>query len=208
VTTHFAITVAQPPGDGWIRLPTAKPKRTGLPAALRGKDKELARWAAITALELLGPETDDEHVRDYAQKLAGLAVTARERGTYLKYVQMPDPAGVPAANIEVSVFRTSRAYPELTLDTLEELYGKQDDQTVSLQTSRAQLPAGPAVRLRREWQGNDQADTVVSVTYVCRPPEIQNAVVYTMYWLTAHDDQGRTEYADTLAATLEITIDK
>lgn len=209
MTTYFAITIAEPPGDWWVRLPTAKPKRRSLRITLRGKDEALADWAAITALELLGTETDDERVRDYAENLAGLEVAARERGTYLKYVQLPDAAEVPAANVEVSVFRTSRTYPELTLDTLEELYGKQGTKTVSLKTSRVELPAGPAVRLHRTWRGGDgPSDTVVSVTYVCRPPEIQNAVVYTMYWITGSDDDKRTECADTLAATLRITVDR
>jgi hypothetical protein len=207
VTTYFAITIAEPPGDGWVRLPTNKPKRSPLLSPPHRKDKELARWAATTALQLLGPHTDHERARDYAETLAGLTVTAREHDTYLKYVQMLDSADVPAASIEVSVFRTSRTYPELTLDTLEELFGKRDAETVSLEISRVELPAGPAVRLHREWRGGeDQSDTVVSVTYVCRPPEIRNAVVYTMYWLTANDDAGRTEYADTLAATVQITV--
>jgi hypothetical protein len=209
VTTYFAITIAEPPGDGWVRLPTAKPKRQGLRITLRGKDKALLGWAASTSRELLGPEAGDERARDYAAGLAGLAAAARERGAYLSYVQMSDSAEVPALSVEVSVFRTSRAYPELTLDTLEELFEKRGPETVSLQVSRTELAAGPAVRLHRHWQGgNDQADTVVSVTYLCRPPEIKNAVVYTMYWLIANDYPVITQYADTLAATLRITVDR
>jgi hypothetical protein len=209
VTTHFAITIAQPPGDGWVRLPTAKPERASLLSALRGRDKALPGWAASASRELLGPDADGERARDYAAGIAGLAAAARERGAYLAYVQMSDSAEVPALSVEVSVFRTSRAYPELTLDKLEKLFEKRDPETVSLQVSRTELAAGPAVRLRRHWRGgDDQADTVVSVTYLCRPPEIQNAVVYTMYWFITNDYPVITEYADALAATLQITVDQ
>lgn len=209
MTTHFAIKIAQPTGDGWVRLPMDKPKRPGLLNATRGKDKHLAQWAAITALELLGPETDNEPVRAYAEQLAGLAVAARERDIYLAYVRMLDSTEVPAANVEVSVFRTSRAYPVLTLDAIEELYAKRDAATASLEVSRVELPAGPAVRLHREWQGGDDpSDTVVSVTYVCRPHEIKNAVVYTMSWLIDNDDPELAQYADNLATTLQITLDQ
>lgn len=206
MTTHFAIKIAHPPGDGWVQLPMDKPKRPGLFTATHGKDKTLAQWATITALELLGPETDNEPVRVYAEQLAGLAAAARERDIYLAYVRMLGSAEVPAANVEVSVFRTSRAYPVLTLDTLEELYAKRDRETASLEVGRVDLPAGPAVRLHRAWQGGDDpSDTVVSVTYICRPPEIKNAVVYTMSWLIDNDDPELAQYADDLATTLRIT---
>jgi hypothetical protein len=210
VTTHFAIKIAKPPGDRWVQLPMDKPKRPGLFTSTRGgKDKDLAQWAAITALELLGPETANEPVRAYAEQLAGLAAAARERDIYLAYVRMLASTWVPAANVEVSVFRTSRASPVLTLDTLEELYSKRDAATARLDVSRVQLPAGPAVRLHREWQGGDDpSDTVVSVTYVCRPPEIKNAVVYTMSWLIDNDASELTPYADNLATTLRIILDQ
>jgi hypothetical protein len=39
---------------------------------------------------------------------------------------------------------------------------------------------------------------------VCRPPEIKNAIVYTMYWSLADDDPQLTEIADSLATTLRI----
>ena len=209
VTTHFAIKIAKPPGDRWVQLPVDKPKRPGLFTTPRGKDKDLAQWAAITALELLGPETDDERVRGYAEQLAGLTAAARERDINLAYVRMLASTRVPAANVEVSVFRTSRAYPVLTLDTLEGLYAKRDPATASLDVSRVELPAGPAVRLYREWRGGDDpSDTVVSVTYVCRPPEIKNAIVYTMSWLIDNDDAELAPYADNLATTLQITLDQ
>jgi hypothetical protein len=206
MTSQFAISIERPVGEGWVRLPTRKPKRPGLFTTTRGKDKNLAQWAAITALELLGPETDNEPVRAYAEQLAGLAVAARVRDIYLAYVRMLGSAEVPAANVEVSLFRTSRAYPVLTLDTLEELYAKRDPETTSLEVGRVELPAGPAVRLHRQWQGGDDpSDTVVSITYLCRPPDIKPAVVYTMSWLIDDDDPELARYADKLATTLQIT---
>jgi hypothetical protein len=47
--------------------------------------------------------------------------------------------------------------------------------------------------------------TVVSVTYVCRPSEIKDAIVYMMYWVLVDDEPLFTEIADSLAPTLGIT---
>ena len=41
---------------------------------------------------------------------------------------------------------------------------------------------------------------------MCRPPQIKDAVVYTMYWVLVDDDPLFTEIADSLAATLRIAI--
>jgi hypothetical protein len=205
LTTYFSIRIAKPAGDGWVRLPAERPKRSGIAAAIRGKDKDLSEWAAATARELLGHEADPKLLDRYVSALTGLAAGARERDVKLAYAWMPGTAGLAVARIDVSMIRTSRQYPELTMDTLAEQFAQRDASTTELEVSGVELPVGPAIRLRREWRGGDSpADTAVSVTYVCRPPEIKNAVVYTMYWSLADDDPQLAEIADSLAATLRI----
>jgi hypothetical protein len=204
----YRMNISVPPGDGWVWLPTDKPKRSGLLPALRGqdKDKDLPGWAAATARGLLGPQADPELLGKYTDSLARRAASSRERGMKLACVWMSEPAGA-VVQIDVSTIHVSREQPALQLDTLEGQFARRDTATTRLEVSRVELPAGPAVCLRREWHdgGDSPSDTVVSVTYVCRPPEIKDAVVYTMYWVLADDDPLFTEIADSLAATLRIT---
>jgi len=205
----YRMNISVPPGDGWVWLPTDKPKRSGLLPALRGKDRDRDRdlpgWAAATARGLLGPQADPELLGKYTDSLARRAADSRERGMKLACVWMSEPAGA-VAHIDVSTIHVSREQPALQLDTLEGQFARRDAATTRLEVSRVELPAGPAVRLRREWHdgGDSPSDTVVSVTYVCRPPEIKDAVVYTMYWVLV-DDPLFTEIADGLAPTLRIT---
>jgi hypothetical protein len=210
VSNQFAVTIDKPPGQGWVRLPMGKPKHPGLLTALRGKDRDLAEWSAAAARELLGPQAGREQLDARAETLTKLAAGGRQRGTLFKYAWLTGPDVLPTAHIDISVVRTSRAIPELTLDMLEEMYANQGGaDTIVLDVSRTELPAGPAVRLLRRWQdGDDPSDTVVSVTYLCRPPQINPAVNFTMYWLIGDDDPMLTEYADALAATLQIAAEQ
>jgi len=215
VTTHFSIEIGRPAGDGWVQLPVESPKSSGLFSALRGQDRDLGRWSASLAGQRLGPGADRQRLDAYARMLTGLAAGGRKRGLQLGYAWLPDGADSPAANVDVSVVRTSRERPVLTLESLEEQFASRDAGTERLDVSRAELPAGPAVRLLRQWRGSGSpAARVVSVTYVTRPPEIRNAVVYSMFWAPADADADAgdgngadaelTEYADRLAATLRI----
>jgi hypothetical protein len=209
---NYRMNIAVPPGDGWVWLPAEQPGRSGLLSALRGKDngKNAAsdlEWATVTASGLLGPQAGSELLKECAGTLAGLAAGARERGVKVACAWIRDSLW-PAAQINVSTIHVSRGQPALTLDTLEERFARRDDDgTAVLEVSRVELPAGPAVRLRREWHGGGgtPSDTVVSVTYACRPPRIKDAVVYMMYWVLVDDDPLFTEIADSLAATLRIT---
>jgi hypothetical protein len=210
VTNQFAVSIDKPPGQGWVRLPMGKPKHPGLLTALRGKNRDLAEWSSAAARELLGPQAGREQLDARAETLTRLAAGGRQRGTLFKYAWMAGPDALSTAHIDISVVRISRAIPELTLDMLQEMYTNRDGaDTIVLDVSRTELPAGPAVRLHRRWQdGHDPSDTVVSVAYLCRPPQIKPAVNFTMYWLIGDDDPMLTEYADTLAATLKITVDR
>ena len=141
----------------------------------------------------------------YAVMLAELAASGRERGLLLGYAWLPGATG-PVAQIDVSLLRAARARTGLTVDMLEKQFGRPDPGTVEFEVSKVQLPAGPALRTRQVWQAGDSpSDTALSVTYACRPPEISDAVMYTMYWTIADDEPRLTEIADALAATLRIT---
>jgi hypothetical protein len=207
MTADISVTIAQPPGDGWVRFPAAKPRRTGLLGVLRGpgKDEDLTGWADATARELPGPRADPSLTDTYAVMLAELAASGRKRDLLLGYVWLPGTTG-PVAQIDVSMLHASHAGTGLTVDMLEKQFSHPDPGTVDFEISQVQLAAGPALRTRQVWQaGNSPSDTALSVTYACRPPEISDAVMYTMYWTIADDEPRLTEIADSLAATLRIT---
>jgi hypothetical protein len=207
MTTGISAAIAQPPGDGWVRFPAARTRRTGLLGALRGTDKDddLTGWAAATARELPGPQADPGLTDTYTVMLAELAASGRKRGLLLGYAWLPGTTG-PVAQIDVSMLHATRARTGLTVDMLEQQFSHPDPGTVEFEVSKVQLPAGPALRTRQVWQAGDSpSDTALSVTYACLPPEIGDAVMYTMYWTLPDDDPRLTEIADSLATTLRIT---
>src|ERR1700677_927684 len=114
--------MGKPAGDGWVRLPAEKPERAGILASMRGKDRELTRWAATTARELLGPQADPGLLATCTDTLTTLAAGCRERDVKLAYAWIPGSDGVAVARIDVSVIRTPREYRVLDLDMLEEQF--------------------------------------------------------------------------------------
>jgi hypothetical protein len=179
----------------------------------RGLEKPLTDWAAAQAREALGT---DPAAEAYAKMLARLAKSARERGERLAFSWFPKPGGLPAAQLSVATFSGSGG--ELTLDKLEEEFGWRDDQTRTLEIGQAGLPAGEAIRVRREQADGDGAssedetagsgspDVAVSVTYAILAPELDDALVYTMFWLLADDDPALADLADMTAWSLRVTV--
>lgn len=215
MTRYFGIGIDSPPGDGWVRLPVEKPKRCGLAGVFRGRDSELADWADATARELTS--TDGSSATDlgpdvlarYTELLTDLTVSARKRDAVRSYAWVPrSMKGALIAKIDISAIRWSSEGPEFTLDALEEIIAKRDENTIELEITRTQVPAGPAIR-SRVVQGIhtpgdtvDASEAVVSITYAIRPPAIRNAVVYVMSWVLADDFPALTETADSLVKTL------
>lgn len=198
--TDPQISITSPRAPGWIRLPVEAPRRK-LFGSRRGMEKPVTDWAAGQAREALG---EDPAAAAYAELLARLARGGRERGEKLAFAWFPKPGGLPAAQLSVSTFGASRE--PLTLDVLEEEFGWRDDQTRTLESDRTDLPAGPAVRVRREQSaGDDSPDVAVSITYAILPPEMENALVFTMFWLLADDDPDLVFIADSAAMSLRVT---
>jgi hypothetical protein len=221
LTRYFGIGIDPPPGDGWVRLPVEKPKRRGLADVFRGRDSELTDWADATAREITGADgssaTDlgPDVLARYTELLTDLTVSARERDAVRSYAWVPTSMkGALIATIEISTIRWPPEGPELTLDALQEIHAKRDENTIELEITRTQVPAGPAIR-RRLVQGIhtpgdrvDASETVVSITYAIRPPAIRNAVVYVMSWVLADDFPALTETADSLVKTLIVATDE
>lgn len=198
--TDPQLSITAPRGPGWVRLPVEPPKRR-LFGSRRGMEKPVTDWAAAQAREALG---EDPAARAYAEMLARLARSGRERGEKLAFAWFPKPGGLPAAQLSVSTFGASGEQP--TLDALEEEFGWRDEHTRTLESERADLPAGPAVRVRREQSaGDDSPDVAVSITYAILPPEMKDALVFTMFWLLADDDPDLVFIADSAAMSLRVT---
>jgi hypothetical protein len=207
MTAGISADIAQPPGDGWVRFPAARPRRSGLLGTMRGQDKgeDFTGWAATTARDLPGSRSDASLADSYAVTLAKLAASAQRRSLLLGYVWLPGATG-PVAQIDVSMLHATRSRTALTMDMLERHLNSPDPGTVEFDVSRVQLPAGPALRTRQVWRdGDDPSDTALFVTYACLQTQVNDAVMYTMYWTIADDEPRFTEIADTLATTLRVT---
>ncbi|MGH3165726.1 MAG: hypothetical protein ACRDN0_07505 [Trebonia sp.] len=217
MTNYFGIGIDSPPGDGWVRLPVEKPKRRGLAGVFRGRDSELSAWADATARELTGTNgagPDPDVQGRYTELLTDLTDSARERDVLRSYAWVPRSMnGALVATIEISTIRWPMEGPELTLETLEEMYDKRDDGTIEIELTRTEVPAGPAIR-RHLVQGDlgsgnlgpgnkaNASEAAVSIAYAIRPPSIRNAVVYVMSWVLMDDFPALTEIADSLVKTL------
>jgi hypothetical protein len=196
--TEPTLSIATPPGPGWVQLLVEPPKRK-LFGSKRGIEKPLTDWAAAKAREILGPDATPDAASAYAELLTRLSRGGRERGEQLAFAWFPEPGGSPVARMSVSKFRPESGTP--TLDTLQAKVGWRDDQTRSLEVQATDLPAGPAIRARRE---EAVGEVIVSITYGFLPPRLETALIFTMFWNLSDDRPMFTEIADSSAKSLRI----
>lgn len=203
--TGLALSITPPPGPGWVRLLVEPPKRRFF-GSKNSLEKPLTDWAAAQARAAFGPGSAPGSVSAYTDMLTRLARGGRERGEKLAFAWFPEPGGLPVAQITVSALGS--ADEAVTLDALAEQFGWRDSQTRSLEVERADLPAGPAVRVRREQAtpdgGDGASDVAASVTYAFLPPQLNSALVFTMFWTLSDDQPALTEIADSTARTLRV----
>jgi hypothetical protein len=78
-----------------------------------------------------------------------------------------------------------------------------------LETSRTELPSGPAVRIRaRQMEGRDPAGPgtlMEGVTHAIRPPGTRDAVITQMSWTAWPLSDQLAEMADVIARSIMIT---
>lgn len=203
--TDLALSITPPRGPGWVQLLVEPPARK-LFGSKRGLEKPLTDWAAAQARATFGPDSAPGAVSAYTDMLTRLARSGRERGEKLAFAWFPEPGGLPVAQVSVSTLGSAGEPP--TLDALEEKFGWRDSQTGPLEIERMDLPGGPAVRVRREQAtgdgGDASSDVAVSVTYAFLPPQLNSALVFTMFWTLSDDEPLFNEIADSTAKTLRV----
>jgi hypothetical protein len=174
-----------------------------------GIEKPLTDWAATQAREVFGPDAAPSLSSAYAELLTRFSRGGRERGEKLAFVWFAEPGGLPVIRMSVSEFRPVSGTP--TMDILGEEIGSRDDQTRSVEAEPADLPAGPAVRVRREQsvndsaaEDNDPANIIVSITYGLLPPQLKTALIFTTFWTLDDDQPVFSEIADSTARSLRV----
>ena len=200
--TDFDIKFSYP--EGWVQLPV-----TGSGEAPE-RDNELERWAADTARATLGPDAPADMVQERAAELASLTMGSRARQAWYGLAYFP--AGAPGLVALLDVLRLvpDPDYPEITLDLVQGMYAEDSADTVGeLETSRTELPSGPAVRIRaKQIEGRDatgQGTLTEGVTHAIRPPGTRDAVITQMSWTALPLGDKLAEMADAIAKSIMVT---
>ena len=200
--TDFDIKFSYP--EGWVQLPV-----TGS-GEVPEHGIELEQWAADTARATLGPDAPPDLVQERATELAGLTMGSRARQAWYGLAYFP--AGAPGLVALLDVLRLvpDPDYPEITLDLVQGMYAQDSADTVGeLETSRTELPSGPAVRIRaKQLEGRDPAGRgtlTEGVTHAIRPPGTRDAVITQMSWTALPLGDQLAEMADAIAGSIVVT---
>lgn len=201
MTDYLHIQMAYPPG--WVQLPVADSTSTR-------RDRELDAWAAGKAREMLGQNAPAEDVSQRARDLAELTVACRIRRD--RYGVAYYPPGQPGliAMLDVKELSPSREHGQISFGLLHQIYAQPTADTVGdIESSEVDLPAGPALRVRRkqveEPDPAGQGTLTESVTYAIHPSGLADAAVMTMSWTSAHVGDELAEMADAIARTIRIS---
>jgi hypothetical protein len=200
--TDFDIKFSYP--EGWLQLPvTASGDEPE-------SGKDLEQWAADTARATLGPDAPADLVQERATELASLTLGSRARQAWYGLAYFP--AGAPGLVALLDVLRLvpDPDYPEITLDLVQGMYAKDSADAVGeLETSRTELPSGPAVRIRaKQIDGRDptgQGTLMEGVTHAIRPPGTRDAVITQMSWTALPLGEKLAEMADAIAGSITVT---
>jgi hypothetical protein len=169
---------------------------------------------------------------EYAVELLGANVPRRQRsalagiirdGTLSARLRCPAMAGlifrpgrpgipsvteIPVAEIDISGFAPNPADAPRTLDYYRRLYGAPSEDTIDIEVSEADLPAGPALRFHRRWiQPPDHRGRSIlreHVVYAVCPPQIPDSLVLTITWVDLTQSPALIQAADATAGTLTL----
>jgi len=202
--TRYDLDFAVP--RGWIQLPVLDSKNE-----LR-HDRKLQAWASTRAQQMLGTGAAPDQLDRRTQELANLTFEARARRSTYALALYPEPTAAPLALLDARHLIPDRTNPELTFDVLRDLYAEPDADTLGeVEERQADLPGGPALRVRRKRavSGDPTGQSVVmeGVTWAIRPPGLDDAIVMIMTWTALQAGDRLAAMADTIAGTVKVTAE-
>jgi len=189
--------------EGWVQLPVTNSTKVK-------HDKELERWAAGTAPRTLPGSVSTEQVARRARDLVELTVGCRLRKDWYGLLFYPQNAAGLVAALDIERYVPSRVYPQMNLEVLEGIFARESADTVGeIVSSRADLPSGPALRIRskrvEDPDPTGQGTISEELAYAICPPTLTDALVVTMSWTALQLGDKLAEMADAIARTIRVT---
>jgi hypothetical protein len=192
---------------GW----TASVKVTDTTLWLPVIDKRpLNEVAHEEARRVLGPDAPPNQVKMMERAIHDGTADAQRRGSMRSGLLFwPDLTRFPpVAEINLAGFYPSNADEPLTLEHDRKIYGTPNENTIGpIETTEAELPAGPALRFHRHWAQKKRFGTNVvheDVIYAVRPPQVPDSLVFIVSWVEPQFSETLIKVADKMAQTLEI----
>ena len=189
--------------EGWVQLPVTNSTKVK-------HDKELERWAAGKAPRTLGGNATPEQVARRTRDLVELTVGCRLRKDWYGLVFYPRSTAGLIAALDIERYVPSRKYPQINLEVLKGIFGREAADTVGeIVSSRTDLPSGPALRVRSKHVEDPDPTGLGTIseelTYAICPPTLTDALVLTMSWTALQIGDKLAEMADAIARTIRVT---
>ncbi|MFH9602245.1 hypothetical protein ACH4MK_16400 [Streptomyces rochei] len=169
-------------------------------------------WSKTTAVELrdrsraAGYDIDKATLR---KDLRSRAEDSRSREPVHAFALYPDGFDFALAILEVSLIYPDDTVPEITLDWLAETFSADDFGPPEI--SRADLPIGPAVRIRQNFASGTRSRRrpgilMETLTYGVLPTGAESALMMLMSWTLPGLSEEMETAADSIAETLAVDI--
>ncbi|MER7486217.1 hypothetical protein ABTY20_10015 [Streptomyces sp. NPDC126497] len=167
-------------------------------------------WAKGAAAELrdrskaAGYELNERTLR---RDLRARAEDSRGREPFYAFAFYPDGFDTALATLEVDLIRPDETVPRITLDWLAETF--RADDFGAPDTTRTELPLGPAVRIRQNFAVKDlparrPGILLETLTYGILPTGSEGAVMLLVSWTVPGLAEEMEEATDSIAQTLTV----
>lgn len=171
---------------------------------------DVGKWVEDTATALCerdrptGYELDGQALRN---DLRARADDSRTRDPFYAFALYPEGFDSSLALLEIDLIHPDDTVPEITLGWLAETFSTHDFGAPRI--THAELPIGPAVRIRQDFAAGDPLPDgpgvlLETVTYGIRPPGTESALMLLMSWSVPGIGDEMEDAADSIAQTLTV----
>lgn len=172
--------------------------------------EDIGTWSKRAAAEVCERSRVAGYVLDkrtVRKDLKSRADDSRQRAPLYAFALYPDGFDSALALLEVDLVHPDDTVPEITLEWLESAFSAHDFGPP--QTARAQLPIGPAVRIRQNFAADAPPRGAAGVlletlTYGILPDGARSALMFLMSWTVPGLDEDLEKAAEEIVRTLTV----